>query len=217
MQSAWSCCMVRLRRSRQRRGRCRRRRSWARVHGRRAPCKRSRCSWKLANPTESCAGMAKVSSLAADPRDNPPAHLPTCPSPHRFTRLLRRTLWAQKEGTHRLAAQRETVTALWPGARPRSRGCLPPYAGPPAWDGPKARWWTRALVRHDLPSLWSRPGASTTYLWPLPPQLTLTLTLTLTLRLPLLLPLPLPLPLPLTLTRCRAPGHRAAKAASRWR
>ena len=54
-------------------------------------------------------------------------------------------------------------------------------------------------------------------LWPLPPQLTLTLSLSLSLPLPLPLALPLPLPLPLTLIRCRAPGHRAARAALRWR
>ena len=52
------------------------------------------------------------------PADRPTAHRSTC--------LLRRSLWPQEEGTHRLATQREFVTALWPGARPRSRGCLPP-------------------------------------------------------------------------------------------
>ena len=36
-----------------------------------------------------------------------PADRPVAPPPHRPTRLLRRTLWAQEEGTHRLATQRE--------------------------------------------------------------------------------------------------------------
>ena len=138
--------MARLRRSRQRRGRCRRRRSWARVHGRRALCKRSRCSWKLANPTESCAGMAKVSPLAAEPRDHPPADRPTGRSPHRPPlHLPAQAKPLAPRGGHAPLGHPERIRdgALARGP-PEVAWLSTLLRGAASLNGPKARWWTRA-------------------------------------------------------------------------
>ena len=176
--------MARLRRSRQRRGRCRRRHSWARVHGRRVLCKRSRCSWKLANPTESCAGMAKVSPLAAEPRDHPPADRLTGRPVDRSTgRPVDRSTGRPVDrptgrSPHRpplhLPAQAKPLAPRGghaPLGHPeRNRdGAL--ARGPPevAWlstplRGAASLGWAEGTVVDSGPgpALWPRPGASTT-------------------------------------------------------